>query len=159
MGFMELQTDTNDSQAPYPGSTSSAQEIRALAGVFHESARQLLTSQKQLSPSTLDLAPFRLCALHAIELYLNAFLLAKGYKHEEIRAMQHNVAERAALAAEQGFVLRRKTAAHLQDLVENREYLVTRYDTHRLRTLSQLNRLTATLDEIAQKASARIQSE
>ena len=36
----------------------------------------------------------------------------------------------------------------------NREYLVTRYGPEMTATTSQINRLTATLDEVANKVSA-----
>jgi hypothetical protein len=43
-------------------------------------------------------------------------------------------------------------------MVGNREYLVTRYGAEMTSTVSQINRLTATLDEVANKVTAMIRS-
>lgn len=95
--------------------------------------------------------PRRFLALHAIELYLNAFLLAKGVDHQTIRGLQHDIGERSRRAIDAGLILRKRTAQHLASLSFNREYLVTRYGPEMTATLSQVNRVTATLDELAQK--------
>ena len=50
-------------------------------------------------------------------------------------------------------VLRKRTAQHLEALTSNREYLVTRYDPERTATLSQVNRVMATLEELSQKVA------
>lgn len=43
-------------------------------------------------------------------------------------------------------------------MVNNREYLVTRYDPEMTKPVSQINRLEATLKEVANKVSARMAS-
>lgn len=53
-----------------------------------------------------------------------------------------------------GLKLRRRTVAHLHDLSASREYLIIRYGPELNDTASQLNRLSATLNEIAEKVSA-----
>ena len=100
-------------------------------------------------------APCRLCAVHAIELYLNAFLLKLGHPPERIRDSRHDLAARAALANAGGLGLRRRTAIHLAAMTQGREYLVLRYDPG-MAELPPLNRLWATLDEIARKVTRAV---
>lgn len=70
--------------------------------------------------------------------------------------MQHNLGQRAELAVSKGLKLRVKTYAHLMRLNDQREYLIVRYDPERVSTLSELNRVFATLKEISDKVSAVI---
>lgn len=70
--------------------------------------------------------------------------------------MQHDLSERTERAQEAGLRLRAKTAKHLQSLSQDREYLVTRYGPELAATASQVNRLTATLEEVAAKVTALI---
>lgn len=112
----------------------------------------LLQLARQGDP--LSRAPFRLSAIHAIELYLNALLLAGGHDQVRIRGLRHDLAARIDLAVAGGLQLRKRTAAHLRTMTGNREYLVTRYGPEMTATISQVNRLTATLDELADKVAA-----
>lgn len=93
-------------------------------------------------------------AIHAIELYLNALLLFRGQETSRIRGLQHDLAARTEMAIANGLQLRKRTAAHLSAMAGNREYLVTRYGPEMTATISQINRLTATLDEVANKVAA-----
>ncbi|MGE3371535.1 MAG: hypothetical protein AB7I79_22575 [Rhizobiaceae bacterium] len=102
----------------------------------------------------LSRAPCRLSAIHAIELYLNALLLFRGQETSRIRGLQHDLAARTQMAIANGLQLRKRTAEHLSAMAGNREYLVTRYGPEMTATISQINRLTATLDEVANKVSA-----
>jgi len=102
----------------------------------------------------LSRAPGRLSAIHAIELYLNALLLFRGQETSRIRGLQHDLAARTEMAIANGLQLRKRTAEHLSAMAGNREYLVTRYGPEMTATISQINRLTATLDEVANKVSA-----
>lgn len=104
-------------------------------------------------------APARLCAIHAIESYLNAFLLFHGASREEVRGLQHNLGKRAEMAVAKGLKLRAKTQAHLLRLNDQREYLVVRYGPERLESLTELNRIFATLKEIGVKVSRAILSQ
>lgn len=70
--------------------------------------------------------------------------------------MHHNLAARTELAIAYGLRLRKLTAAHLSAMDGNREYLVTRYGPEMAATVSQINRLTATLEEVASKVTAAI---
>jgi hypothetical protein len=101
--------------------------------------------------SKSNVVPQRLLALHAMELYLNAFLLAKGLAPATIRDFRHDLAERTRIASEAGLVLRRRTATHLATLSARNEYSVVRYAPELMSTLSQVNRVMATLDELSRK--------
>lgn len=85
---------------------------------------------------------------------MNALLLFRGQETSRIRGLQHDLAARTEMAIANGLQLRRRTAAHLLAMAGNREYLVTRYGPEMTATTSQINRLTATLDEVANKVSA-----
>src|SRR3546814_14447779 len=95
----------------YPGSCASAEEIVHLATEYHHAAHTLRQNARKGKP--LSRAPSRLCAIHAIELYLNAFLLCLGDTPGQIRSRQHNLAARTTLAVDRGLRLRKKTAGPL----------------------------------------------
>ena len=126
----------------------------------HDSFVTLATSYREAALALLDEArfrkqssspPARLLALHAIELYLSALLLARGLEPAGIRALQHDMSARHTMAIEAGLVLRQCTSRHLQALARNREYVVTRYHAEATAQLSELTRLRTTLDEVAGK--------
>lgn len=104
----------------------------------------------------LSRSPGRLCAIHAIELYLNAYLLSSGASPQEIRAHFHNLKERSDRTRASGLILRKRTAEHLIKMTEEREYLISRYSPEMATTHSEINRLMATLEEVANKVSQRI---
>jgi hypothetical protein len=136
----------------YPGELASPQQVHDLAEAYCKAAHVLLQLGRPGKPLTR--APFRLSAIHAIELYLNALLLKAGRPPHEIRRLQHDLGKRTALAEEVGLSLRKRTAEHLRSLSDEREYLVTRYGPELAATASQINRLTATLDEVAKKVTS-----
>lgn len=138
----------------YPGAAATPPDIVALADEYHRAALSLAPLARKGDP--LSLAPGRLCAIHAIELYLNAFLLAGGVSPGDIRSQFHNLATRTDLALAGGLVLRKRTANHLRKMTEDREYLVSRYSPELTSTLSQVNRLFATLTEVAWKVRKRV---
>lgn len=140
-----------ESQKLYPGELATLEEIRLLADEYRKAAH--LLQQLGRAGAPLSWAPFRLAAVHAIELYLNALLLHLRYAPSEIRRMQHDLAERTELAIACGLRLRSRTAAHLKALADNREYLVTRYGPEMSGTASQINRLEATLEEVSRKVT------
>lgn len=118
-----------------------------LAEEYKNAALLLMQLARRGDP--LSRAPFRLNAIHAIELYLNALLLHLGHEPSRIRGMQHDLTTRTALAIANGLKLRKRTEAHLSTMTGNREYVVSRYGPEMTATISQINRLTATLDEVA----------
>lgn len=128
---------------PYPGSQASVDEIIDLANAYYSAAITLLETGESLQP--MSYAPARMCALHAIELYMNAFLRHEGRPPEEIRGRMHNLADSQIAAA---LKLKPRTARHLEELSARREYLLVRYAPEQTKGLSELNRLLATLVEI-----------
>jgi hypothetical protein len=144
----------SEDPAPYPGSGASPQEITRFAQAYHSSALLLIEAGR--GREAVDRAPGRYCALHAIELYLHAFLREAGEAPARLRAHPHNFGMHAALAMERGLVLRRKTALHLAQLSSKRDYLVVRYGPDCMDAVCELNRLVASLEEIARKVRAAI---
>jgi len=139
----------------YPGESDSAQEILALAKEYQRAAETLLAGVRRRAPKSA--APYRLLAIHAVELYLNALLNFRGVSSTKIRGLQHDLASRAKSLKDHDVVLRSGTFEHLERLTGSREYLCARYDAETREKLSELNRLEATLNEVASKVTARIQ--
>ena len=144
---------TIEGQKFYPGEAATPEQIVLLANEYRSAALALLPTGRRGEP--LSRAPYRLLAIHAIELYLNALLLAAGQTPANLRRMHHNLAARAELPLGLKLGLRKRTLAHLQTLSETREYLITRYDPA-TSSASQLNRLHATLTEVAEKVTSAI---
>jgi hypothetical protein len=138
----------------YPGETSTVEETLALADEFRKAA-EALAGIRQTGQAT-STAPFRLLCIHAIELYLNAFLRSAGQPAPAIRGLQHNLAARLELIDKYGLVLRHRTRLHLATVSANRDYLASRYDPDAT-TPSQLNRLQATLAEVRLKVLKRLE--
>jgi hypothetical protein len=139
----------------YPGELASAGDTLELASEYRQAAETLLPDGGKM-PSSLR-APYRLLAIHAVELYLNALLRFRGVDAARIRGLQHNLADRCKLLHEHGVVLRAGTLAHLETLTVSREYLRARYDGEKRVKLSELNRLGASLHDVASKVIARIE--
>ena len=137
-----------------PGDEATSQQVLELAHEYCRAAEALLPIGRRRNP--LSRAPYRLVAIQAIELYLNAFLLARGQTAASLRAMGHDLERRGSLAAKAGLKLRKKTGAHLTKLAETREYLVSRYGPELTGRKSELNRLKATLDQVARNATAAV---
>ncbi len=136
-----------------PGPDASADELLLFAQSYHAAASTLMAS-KETFP--LAAAPARYCALHAIELYLDAFLRIAGEPAGRLRLHGHDLRIRAALAIARGLKMRRKTALHLVRLSADRAYQVARYGPQRPEPKSETNRMAATLDEIACKVGAAV---
>ena len=135
------------SDTPCPGSEASVEGIIDLAAAYHATAAELFGAR----PANASRAPARLCSIHAIELYLNAFLRFRGVPPDRIRAHPHDLSELSASARGGVFQLRKKTARHLIDVTAKREYPVVRYAPEQTAELSEISRLTATLEEISKK--------
>lgn len=139
----------------YPGESAKPAELLMLADEYRRSAEVLLKAGRSKAP--LSWAPYRLVAIHAIELYLNACLLSAGHSQVAVRSLQHDTATRTRMADIGRLRLRKRTSAHLETLSRTREYLVARYDPGPTAT-SHLNRLQATLTEVAKKVHAATSS-
>jgi hypothetical protein len=138
----------------YPGDLATADLVKRLADEYRQAAERVAELGRPGEP--LSRAPYRLLAIQAIELYLNAVLLHAGHSSSTIRGMQHSLAKRTDLAVAEGLKLRERTLHHLKAMDGSREYLVTRYGPEMTATASQINRLAATLEEVAKKASAKL---
>lgn len=149
MGTMSV-----EGQSFYPGESATPQQILDLANEYRRAADALLQNGRRRAP--LSWAPFRLVATHAIELYLNALLLAAGHPSAKLRGLQHDLASRTRFALSAELILRKRTLMHLESLSRTREYLTTRYDPAASST-SQLNRLSATLSEVADKVASLVE--
>jgi hypothetical protein len=139
---------------PYPGTLATSSDILRLAKEYHRSAVVVASLGRRGDP--ISRAPYRLTAIHAVELYLNAYLLKAGHEPSYIRGLQHDMAARTDLCVASGLVLRKRTAAHLRAMTVSREYVVTRYGPELTSTLPQINRLAATLEEVAIKVDAAV---
>lgn len=128
----------------YPAKAAGVRGILNLAKQYQDAASKLGEGSSKSNP-----APRRLLALHAMELYLNAFLLAKGVDPAMIRGFRHDLGERTRIASEVGLVLRKRTVAHLTTLSASNEYQIIMYAPELTSTLSQVNRVMATVDELS----------
>lgn len=141
----------NNIANPYPGSNASASQILELANEYYEAAMTL--SKKNEKESRLASAPARLCCIHAIELYLNAFLRHEGVPHKQIRALMHNLADPSLVVK---LKLKRKTSEHLTAITQKREYLISRYGPEMTAEQTEMSRLSSTLTEIMTKVRNHI---
>jgi len=82
---------------PYPGSKAEVWQVVELANTYYPFALVLFGDARDKAP--LAFAPARMCAIHAIELYLNAFLRHAGSAPEQIRARLHDLADPRFVAA------------------------------------------------------------
>lgn len=139
----------------YPGAVASPRQMLRLAQEYRRAAHALFPTGRRRQP--LSRAPYRLVAIHAVELHLNALLLTTSLPTARIRGLQHDFATRTELAIAAGLNLRKRTILHLRGLSETREYLITRYDPS-LTAASQLNRIAATLEEVAEKVTAIVKA-
>ncbi len=106
----------------YAGEAGGARGVLKLAKQYQDAANKL----GEGSPKSSQI-PRHLLALHAIELYLNAFWLAKGVDLPTIRGLRHDLGERVRIASEAGLVLRKRTVTHLGMLSASNEYHIVRY--------------------------------
>ena len=53
-------------------------------------------------------------------------------------------------------MLRERTSAHIRAIARDREYLIARYGPDCLSTASQMNRMLATLEEVARNVSRAV---
>lgn len=143
--------DMTSGAPDYPGDEATVDEILDYAEAYFAASRTLFERARNGKPQVR--APARLCAIHATELYLNAFLRARGESSKNIRARMHNLADEHFISE---LRLRRKTGLHLQELSHRREYLIARYAPDHARQHTPINRLTSTLEEVRAKLSKHL---
>lgn len=144
----------SQTEQQYPGGSATVEQVLSLADEYRQAAYVLLEKRRRGNP--LSLAPCRLVAIHAIELYLNALLQFAGHNAGRVRGLQHDLAARAELAIQNGLQLRKRTAFHITAMASKREYLITRYGPEMTGTTSEINRVMATLEEVSKKIAERI---
>lgn len=137
---------------PYPGSEATVGQLLSLADQFYVAAMTLTANPANYAA----LAPTRFCAIHAIEIYLNAFLRFRDVPIKQLRGLQHDLAERMGMAISAGLFLRAKTREHILRMNDRREYLVVRYGPEQSNDLSEMNRVLATLKDVSSKIRATI---
>lgn len=138
----------------YPGDHASPYEMNRLADFYRDAAHRC--SGSILNGDPISAGPMRLLAIHSVELNLSAYLLLQGSSWPAIRKMGHDLTARLECATERGLVLRERTSAHIRAIARDREYLVARYGPDCLSAASQMNRLLATLEEVARKVSRAV---
>lgn len=136
---------------PYPGEAESPAAIFRLAEAYRAAALRLWEERDRAEP--LSAIPYRLLAVHAVELYLNAFLLARGHAPEGLRGMQHDLSKRVLAAQQAGLPLRTRMVASAALLTAGREYLQARYVTKAGPGRAPPNQIGALLDEVRTKVS------
>jgi len=134
---------------PEKATPPTPQELAKLARSFSEATDKLLGLCKKGQPLTH--APYRFAAIHAIELYLTAYLQLNNHEPKKIRGLQHDLAKRTDHATKAGLKLRKRTIAHLRELTSTREYVETRYHPTTLKNLTQPNAIIATLKDVEDK--------
>ena len=135
----------------YPGDAATPEQLFRLAGEYRAAAQVLRTRKVPKG----GYATFRLLAVHAMELYLNACLAADGAPAPRIRGLQHDLLKRIGLVRTEKLRLRKGTERHLRTLSSSREYLLSRYQPDCPQT-SELTRFDATLNDLARKVAAYI---
>src|SRR5437870_94049 len=104
----------------FPGALATPGQVLSLAEEYRLAAHALLPTGRRGQP--LSRAPYRLVAIHSLELHLNALLLATGQPQAKVRGLQHDFVIRSELALAAGLKLRTRTILHLRGLSERREY-------------------------------------
>jgi len=146
--------DLNTEDTDYPGSEMSHGQMLALA---HEYRRIALSLEKlAIRNRPIALAPYRFAAIHAIELYLNAFLLFKGHSPKSLRGISHDLKQRQEMAEALGLVLRSNTIDGIRQIMLNREYLAVRYSVSHMKQVLEFYQLERILAELAKKVTSRI---
>lgn len=140
--------DSGSENPVYPGNAAKPRELLGLAEAYFEAANSLFENARKGDAVTY--APARLCAIHATELFLNAFLRAHGKSAGDVRARLHNLAD---VKFVETLNLRKKTAEHLSEMTHRREYLISRYAPELVSQHTELNRLQATLNEVRKKTT------
>jgi hypothetical protein len=138
----------------YPGEKMSPGQMLALAHEYKRIAQSL--DKLEIKSRPIALAPFRFAAIHAIELYINAYLLFRGVEARELRKINHDLVRRQIWAHELGLVLRSKTIERIGQIMLNREYLSARYSVCHVKNGLDFTQLEMVMSELAKKVTMKI---
>lgn len=104
----------------------TAAELLQLAAQYGSAAS--LLKDKGPRGRAVKWAPYRLCTIHAIELYLSALLLHGGHSWREIVCdFRHDLAARALAGAAHGLRLQKRSTEMLVKWSSDGSYQATRY--------------------------------
>ena len=140
---------TDESQKFFPGDEATPEQLIALAEEFRKLAESLFNGSGRRKG--LAWSPVRFLAIHAMELYLTAYLRMRGFEAGTLRGLGHDLSARRTLARKAGLVLTIRTEQHLDALSKSRDYLVSRYGPEMNGDPSPPNRFEASLREVATK--------
>lgn len=129
------------------------QDMLQLADAYAAAAVKLDELRPKGKGNVLGQAPFRFAAMHAIELYLTAVLLAQGNDAKQLTKLRHDLRARLEKADVR---LRDKTVKHLNALTDHKEYRATRYQPQDLPNLTPLTAVTGALQDVRKKAHTEL---
>lgn len=129
------------------GADVEPQELLRLAGCY---ARAALRAQPVTNGNQVNSAPSRLLLIHAIELYLTAYLRHCGVPHGDMLTLNHKLHERALRARENGLPLGDKTLRRLENVDNRQEYKAVRYAPAAYQQ-SPVNQLESILIDVQRK--------
>jgi hypothetical protein len=126
---------------PEDHTAAAPEKILELADEYANAALHLFEQKDK----AVGHRPARLCALHATELYLHAFLRFRGATPSQIKARQHDLWH-AEFVDRLG--LDQKTCQHLKEISAARDYRRVRYPSTPEQPFSPRNRMERTLQAI-----------
>jgi type I restriction enzyme R subunit len=159
--IQEIQTDAWWEDVTVPLLERARRRLRVLVRLIEKTQRQPIYTdfEDELGPETLVEIPnfgsgnefdrFRAKARQFLLAHQDHLTIHKLRFNQPLTATDLDELERILLESGIG------TFEHLQSLSSSREYLVTRYDPDSPPT-SELNRLAATLEEVARKTAGRV---
>lgn len=133
---------------------SSHRELIELAASYAEAAEKLKELWKKGVP--LSQAPFRFVAIHAIELYLNAYLETNDHDPKEIRGLQHDLQKKTNCAMADGLKLKLRTVKYLGKLTANADYTCARYKPASLKQPAPPSQLLAAMNDVKDKVAMAV---
>lgn len=133
-----------------PAEDASAIQLLALAEEYHVAALQLLSND--ITRPGASRTPYRLLVLHGVELYLGAYLTARGQETGAIEHLNPDLEACLRSCQKAGLGLHTEAQAELLSLARRQEQQATGHgaQTAELRT-EQVNRIWSALEDMAGK--------
>jgi HEPN domain-containing protein len=139
---------------PYPGDHIDGVALLGMAKSYHEAADRLRAA---LTPcKNGDYAPWRLLALHAIELYLSAAMLRHDHDMAVVRSSSHDLEKKLNLLLKDGMRFSEKTCHVLRLVSQDRHYVRARYAPDMVKEMMPITRLNAALSDVAALMSRQV---